>query len=104
MTVMVYCGIISSTPDRPDITATLIRELWDDYGVKYPDDAPAPYHKREWRLFGETDFFYLDAEGEYYEMSELRLRASPYNLASFPLVIKYLRHSKIILRIANEAA
>jgi hypothetical protein len=101
MTAMVYGQILRSAPDREDVSAYLHQELREKYGIERPEDIPVYYYKSEQRLIGEAHLFYLDAEENYYKLSSLQLKATAYNDDAYPIVIKYLRNSKVILQIVN---
>ena len=100
-TAMVYGQIILTT-DREDVAAALRQELRDNYGRNYPDDDfPIHFYTSEKRLWREVILIYIEAEDSYYAMSRLQMRATAFSINKYPIVIKYLPHSKTILRIVN---
>jgi hypothetical protein len=98
---MAYGNIIRTTADREDVVAELMQKLREEYGIEHTDDIPVYYYKLKRGLFGQSHLFYLDAEDEYYELSALQLKATAYDDNAYPIVIKYLRNSKIILQIVS---
>jgi hypothetical protein len=99
---MVYGELILHS-GREDVARTLRQELRDSFGFEYPDDDfPLRFVRLERRLGRDAYLIYLDAEKAYYPMSALQYRATTYREDIYPIVIKYLRQSKIILRIDNE--
>ena len=102
---MIYGGIIlesESSGERLDIARELRRVLKEDYGLEYPDDSfPRHYYKREKWGLSEVILIYIEEEGRYYSMSTLKWRATKYSDDEYPIVIKYLPNSRIVLQIDN---
>jgi hypothetical protein len=99
---MIYGQIILNNPDRGDVADTLRAELRDKYGLEYPDDNfPTPYQTTRKSVFGLVHLFYIKPEGKYYELNSMQFKATDYSDTVYPIVIKYLPHSKVILQITN---
>jgi len=99
---MIYGEVIKNT-DREDVARVLRETLRDEYGLEYSDDDfPVHFFKRG-KSLGVFDIYliYIDAEKEYYHMSKQQYYETSYSDEVYPIVIKYLRRSKIILRIDN---
>ena len=102
-TVMVLGGIIRTTP-RADMREYLRRRLHNEYGWDYDNtDYPAHFFRRERRMRGEVNLIDV-GEGEPFIMSEMQLNATLFDrqFRTFPIIIKFLPNSRIILQIANE--
>jgi len=100
---MVYGELIRTTTDRPDVVASLRKELHDKYGWALDaDNYPTPYYHSAKGLFGRNENYYFIApQGAYFKASDLQMKAYMYNTNVYPYVIEYLPNCKIILQITN---
>jgi len=82
----------------------LIRKLVEEFGWEYGNTDFLPhYHSVERGLLDVmTLHTFIDGKDGFLTIRELPLRAMQYEARNYPITIKYLPNSRIILQIINE--